>query len=299
VYTPHAGYVGSDSFSFSPTDGLLAGSPVTVGLTVVNPPPIAQDAVFLFAPDATLTVGSAGGLLNYGFDPVGVIPSAALVSGPSHGTLVLASNGTFTYTPDTGYSGNDSFAYTLGDGYSVSNPATVVLKALAASANPLTVAPPSALDRTYTLGHDTLFSTLAQGIGVLTGATDPQGFPLVATLVGNVQHGKLVLLADGEFLYRPDAGYFGSDHFTYRATGGLADTIVNATEENLAAGTATGFSFNAYTPSALYETVKWALKLRRDRPAAFAQLVRTAMSQDWSWDRSAAAYESLYRKVIA
>jgi len=84
-----------------------------------------------------------------------------------------------------------------------------------------------------------------------------------------------------------------------RATGGLADTIVNATEENLAAGTATGFSFNAYTPSALYETVKWALKLRRDRPAAFAQLVRTAMSQDWSWDRSAAAYEALYRKVIA
>src|SRR5207247_353393 len=51
-----------------------------------------------------------------------------------------------------------------------------------------------------------------------------------------------------------------------RATGGLADTVVNATEENLAAGTATGFSFHAYTPSALYETVRWGLRLRKDRP---------------------------------
>jgi starch synthase len=82
-----------------------------------------------------------------------------------------------------------------------------------------------------------------------------------------------------------------------RNTGGLADTVVNATEENLADGRATGFVFNDYTPSALYETVKWALRLLRERPEAFRQIVRTAMAQDWSWDRSAAAYEALYRKV--
>jgi starch synthase len=84
-----------------------------------------------------------------------------------------------------------------------------------------------------------------------------------------------------------------------RATCGLADTVVNATEENLAAGTATGFSFQAYTANALYDTVRWALKLLRERPADFRQVVRTAMAQDWSWDRSAAAYENLYRKVAA
>src|SRR5207248_1468391 len=82
-----------------------------------------------------------------------------------------------------------------------------------------------------------------------------------------------------------------------RATGGLADTVVNATEENLAAGTATGFSFRDDTAAALYETVRWALALLRDRPADFRRVVRTAMAQDWSWDRSAAAYEDLYRKV--
>jgi starch synthase len=84
-----------------------------------------------------------------------------------------------------------------------------------------------------------------------------------------------------------------------RATGGLADTVVNATEENLADKRATGFSFNDHTPSALYDTVKWALALYRERPADFRQVIETAMAQDWSWDRSAEAYERLYRTVTA
>jgi starch synthase len=83
-----------------------------------------------------------------------------------------------------------------------------------------------------------------------------------------------------------------------RSTGGLADTVVNATEENLADGRATGFAFHDYTSNALYETVRWALRLYRERPADFRQVVRTAMAQDWSWDRSAGEYENLYRKVM-
>ncbi len=83
-----------------------------------------------------------------------------------------------------------------------------------------------------------------------------------------------------------------------RATGGLADTIVNGTEENVLAGIATGFAFEDYTPNALYETVKWALTLYRTRRDDFRAVVRTAMAQDWSWDRSAEAYEALYRRVL-
>lgn len=83
-----------------------------------------------------------------------------------------------------------------------------------------------------------------------------------------------------------------------RMTGGLADTVVNATLENLADSRATGFTFGEYTAYALYETVRWALALYRDRPADFRQIIRTAMAQDWSWDRSAEAYEKLYLKVI-
>jgi starch synthase len=82
-----------------------------------------------------------------------------------------------------------------------------------------------------------------------------------------------------------------------RATGGLADTVVNATEENLAAGTATGFSFDSDTPTALYDTVKWALTLFETRPQDFRQIVLKAMAQDWGWDRSAAEYQKLYRRL--
>lgn len=83
-----------------------------------------------------------------------------------------------------------------------------------------------------------------------------------------------------------------------RATGGLADTVVNATAEAIAAGRGTGFSFGDYTGAALYDTVKWALKLYRERPADFRFVVRNAMKQDWGWDRSAGEYEALYRRLV-
>ena len=80
-----------------------------------------------------------------------------------------------------------------------------------------------------------------------------------------------------------------------RATGGLADTIVNSSEEDIVAGRGTGFSFNEYTSHALYETVKWAVGLMRNRPADFHKIVVRAMRQDWSWDRSAEQYVAMYR----
>jgi starch synthase len=83
-----------------------------------------------------------------------------------------------------------------------------------------------------------------------------------------------------------------------RSTGGLADSVVGATVDTLAKGTATGFSFDAYTPDALYQTVKWAVALYRDQPKQFQQVVLTAMKQDWSWNRSAAEYEALYYRVL-
>jgi starch synthase len=79
-----------------------------------------------------------------------------------------------------------------------------------------------------------------------------------------------------------------------RATGGLADTITDCTPETLSAGRATGFSFEPFTPGALLETVRRAVDAFRNRPDIWQQLMRTGMKQDWSWDRSAAAYEHVY-----
>jgi starch synthase len=82
-----------------------------------------------------------------------------------------------------------------------------------------------------------------------------------------------------------------------RATGGLADTVVDATEENLQAGMATGFAFLPYTPAAFLETVHRALCIYCEQPDRWLGLQRTGMSQDWSWSRSAAEYEKLYRSA--
>ena len=82
-----------------------------------------------------------------------------------------------------------------------------------------------------------------------------------------------------------------------RATGGLADTVTDATPETLQNGTATGFSFVPYTPAALLSAVTRGLDLYRHDPARWLALVQTGMRQDWSWDHSAAEYEKLYEQL--
>ncbi len=83
-----------------------------------------------------------------------------------------------------------------------------------------------------------------------------------------------------------------------RATGGLADTVVDATPANCAAGKATGFSFLIYTAQAFFDTVKRALAIYRDQPEQWLSLQQAGMRQDWSWGRSAAEYERLYRSLL-
>ncbi len=83
-----------------------------------------------------------------------------------------------------------------------------------------------------------------------------------------------------------------------RATGGLADTIVEATEANIANGTASGFRFQAYSGQALQNTINRAIEMYRDRPDQFRQLQISCMKQDWSWDRAANDYETLYHRLI-
>ncbi len=84
-----------------------------------------------------------------------------------------------------------------------------------------------------------------------------------------------------------------------RATGGLADTVVDASATNVATGRATGFAFGPATSAAFAEALQRALALYRDQPTLWRQLQQTGMAQDWSWRRSAGDYERLYRKVMS
>jgi starch synthase len=83
-----------------------------------------------------------------------------------------------------------------------------------------------------------------------------------------------------------------------RSVGGLADSVVDATEWNLANGTATGFRFADYDSRELLRQIRRAVELFAERDR-WLKLVRTGMQQDWSWKRSAAQYASVYGKLLA
>ena len=81
-----------------------------------------------------------------------------------------------------------------------------------------------------------------------------------------------------------------------RATGGLEDTVQQYNEQT---GGGTGFKFYQPTPDAVYNTVGWAVSTYFDRKAHIQQMIQAAMAEDFSWDRSAAVYESMYEQAIA
>ena len=78
-----------------------------------------------------------------------------------------------------------------------------------------------------------------------------------------------------------------------RAVGGLEDTV----EDYDGASGGTGFKFREYTPQALMLAMRRALETFRDRNA-WSGLVERGMAQDFSWERSAAGYEALYRHLL-
>jgi len=79
-----------------------------------------------------------------------------------------------------------------------------------------------------------------------------------------------------------------------RQTGGLADTVVDADGDP---GEGTGFSFTAYRPEALLNTLKRAIRAYRDR-TRWSRLMARAMEQDFSWKSSTEKYEKLYESAM-
>ncbi|MES9962242.1 MAG: glycogen synthase GlgA [Candidatus Sedimenticola sp. 20ELBAFRAG] len=82
------------------------------------------------------------------------------------------------------------------------------------------------------------------------------------------------------------------------STGGLADTVVDATPNNLLNGSATGFALDTPSSEALWECIERVFELRK-RPAIWwEKLATTGMKQDFSWDASALHYQDIYRQAI-
>ena len=171
---------------------------VLLNSTVTNQAPVAAGDAYSTAEDTVLTV-AAPGVLGNDSDPDGDPLTAVLVSGPSHGSLTLNANGSFTYTPAADFAGSDSFTYRASDGTADSNVATVTITVTAVNDAPV------AADDAYSTAEDTALTV--RRAGVLGNDSDPDGDPLTAVLVSGPSHGTLTLNADGSFTYTPAADY--------------------------------------------------------------------------------------------
>jgi len=128
TYTPDADFNGSDSFTFRAHDGSVNSPTATVSITVnpVNDAPQANDDSYSLVADTTLNVAAPGVLGNDNDVDLDQL-TAAVEMPPTNGSLTLNTNGSFDYTPNTGFTGVDSFTYKASDGVAASNVATVSL----------------------------------------------------------------------------------------------------------------------------------------------------------------------------
>jgi hypothetical protein len=131
IYTPTTDFAGADLFTYYADDGAAASNTATVFLTVTaeNSPPVAAGDHFTTTEDVPLNVAAPGVLANDD-DPDGNSLLAILDGDTMSGTLELQLDGSFIYTPSTGFSGDDLFTYHAYDGAAASTPVTVMLTVL-------------------------------------------------------------------------------------------------------------------------------------------------------------------------
>lgn len=84
-----------------------------------------------------------------------------------------------------------------------------------------------------------------------------------------------------------------------RRTGGLNDSVFDVDDETIPAKIRNGFTFSAADEQGLNHALDRAITYYRQKPNWWLQLVKKAMTIDFSWDSSATQYEELYEKALA
>ena len=182
--------------------------------------PVARNDSYVTAFDTALSVTAASGVLANDLDADGDALTALLITGTVNGTLMLSGNGSFSYSPNPGFSGDDSFTYQADDGTDTSNVATVTITvAPPPPPPPPPNRPPVARNDSYATPFDAGLLVSAAN-GVLANDRDPDGDALTALLIAGAPNGTLALNRNGSFRYTPNPGFSGNDSFTYRANDG-------------------------------------------------------------------------------
>ncbi len=220
LYRANRDFVGMDSFTFVADDGVDDSNLATVTIHVTaapNTPPIAH------AQTVSTTPATAKAITLTGADAdANSTLTYALVTAPANGTL-SGSAPNVIYTPNGGFTGSDSFTFTVSDGIDDSAPATVTILVDAnANANQSPLA-----------ANDSVNGApgVAVTIAVLANDSDPDGDALTVTLLTLPANGTATV-SGGQIIYTPNAGFSGTDSFTYRVSdgkGGTATATVTVT----------------------------------------------------------------------
>jgi VCBS repeat-containing protein len=215
TYTPAGDYNGSDSFTYQALDGPDGSNvaTVTIDVTPVNDPPVANDDAITTAEDTPVPIA----VLSNDTDVDGDQLSVQSVTDPAHGTATNDGDGTVTYSPAADFHGAGSFDYTVSDGHGGTDVGSVSV--VVSAVNDAPVANPDA----YLTPHDKQLSVAAAD-GVLFNDTDADGDGLNAVPGTDPAHGALTLHSNGGFDYTPNNGFVGTDTFTYTAFDGTADS---------------------------------------------------------------------------
>jgi hypothetical protein len=196
TYTPPTDFFGVDTFTYSTV--AVTGAPLgsaTVHIAVVPGGPL-PDAYTTFE-NQDLTVDATHGVLAN--DPAGseAVPQEN-VRTQANGVVNLNADGSFTYSPATGFVGVDQFPYSTGNGTAI-----------------VYIQVQGPVNDAFDAFRDTPFDP---GTGALT-ANDPPGTQVVAqSNVATAQQGSVTISADGSFVYTPPVNFVGFDSFTYSTT---------------------------------------------------------------------------------
>ncbi len=210
-YVPQSDFVGIDSFNYTIFDeaGRSATATVIVKVVAINSEPLAVSDTF------TIEVGTTTilAILSNDSDSDGGPLQVVGFTMPSHGELVFNPDKTFTYTPDAGYQGPDQFSYTIRDGQGASAAASVALDVVEMAESAIAL--------------DDRFTTTAGApvtIDVLANDTLPAERSTMIVAVTLPFKGRLTFNPDKTIIYIPNAGFVGTDDFTYTIGSGKGDT---------------------------------------------------------------------------
>lgn len=215
-YTPDDPvFVGDDSFEYTVSDGYRTAKGV-VTIHLLAGPAAAADEYTVTIGDAELVTDAAAGVIVNDAQTTGV--TAKLENDAGHGTVALASDGSFVYTPDQGFHGVDRFDYhlviTANGGRGAAATVTVMVPRADNSI-------PTALNDTFALELGDALSRAADE-GLLSNDTDADGDVIAVDgyTATTVEGGTVVVDSDGAFRYLPPVDFVGTDKFTYAITDG-------------------------------------------------------------------------------